>query len=955
VDPPLTRSFEARLNEMAGMRRLARSLLRDASLADDVVQEAALAAWRRGRESDVPPSSWWAAVVRNVAAKMGRGARRREERERAAARPEVQPGADVVARRLALHRAVVAAVERLPTEQRDVVVRRWFDGQKPQQIAAELGVPLATVKTRLRRALAQLRERLRREWGDGVAGLLLTLARPPVGAGVAATGLAAGAIVMSTKLKLALAGVMVALAGAWVAGELVQGFGRARLKASPPASVDAASVDRAEEPRTESAAKRIEQPREAEHATAPPLDPRRVATITGVVLGPSGPFAGVRVELVRTIGRDLFVHPALRDVLPERRLRTVSAADGSFEFADVDRGVGFSIEASAEPDLFGSTSSALRAGDHVLVTISAFARLTGVVRRTGGEPIAGATVVARTVGGSDVAIERRTTSDATGRFELERMAVWPVMVQAFTADGGLMPPERVELRSGGVTEVELAVGEGFALEGVVVDERDGHAIPGARIYFATCEDFGHANRDIESVPIAVTDDGGRFRLHAAFEWQLPNLHVSARGYGLQSFDTPKPADPAPRVEVRLRTGRAIVGRVIDATGSPVADAVVHRRGGVDCSQATISIRNDFGVARTADDGRFRLEDADPRSDHLLTVQHEGFADTEVRVRGDATRDADRDVGDVAVQRGALVAGTVLDAERRPVPYAWVYLESEEKPRSTDSRERFREMCFLLRRRVGTATREDGTFSFGDVAPGSWSVTSRDSTVGGARVSVTVQADEILEDLELVIDKGWKISGRVVDDEGRPVTSAWISVERPPDPSLTPKIENIPSARSTDLDGTFTFDCVPAGTYRVRARFVGGQRRARHRLAPALVEDIDAGRGDVTIVMHDGAFLFGAVKNSDGTNAADARVEVVDLEGRRLERVACGSNGEFELVVSRPGPEELASSTARRVRLVVTGAPRDPFALHPTPSTSMTVDDVELDGPELAIRLPPDDR
>src|SRR6185369_9076098 len=107
----------------------------------------------------------------------------------------------------------------------------------------------------LRRALAQLRERLRREWGDGVAGLLLTLARLPVGAGAAATGLAAGAIVMSTKLKLALAGVMVALAGAWVAGELARGSGRARLKASPPASVDAASVDRVEKPRTESAAR----------------------------------------------------------------------------------------------------------------------------------------------------------------------------------------------------------------------------------------------------------------------------------------------------------------------------------------------------------------------------------------------------------------------------------------------------------------------------------------------------------------------------------------------------------------------------------------------------------------------------------------------------------------------------------------------------------------------------
>jgi hypothetical protein len=67
---------------------------------------------------------------------------------------------------------LVAAVEDLAPDYRDVVVRRWFDGQKPQRMAEDLDVPLATVKTRLRRALAQLRARLRREWGDGVAGML---------------------------------------------------------------------------------------------------------------------------------------------------------------------------------------------------------------------------------------------------------------------------------------------------------------------------------------------------------------------------------------------------------------------------------------------------------------------------------------------------------------------------------------------------------------------------------------------------------------------------------------------------------------------------------------------------------------------------------------------------------------------------------------------------------------
>ena len=273
------------------MRRLARSLLRDASLADDVVQETALAAWRRARASEAPPRSWWAAVVRNVAAKMGRGSRRREERERAAARPEAQPGATSSRCGSRSIAPWSPRSERISPEQRDVVVRRWFDGQKPQRIAEELGVPLATVKTRLRRALSQLRERLKREWGDGVAGMLATLARP-YATSIAVSSITAGALLMGTKLKVVAALVVAAIACAWIAGALRIGRESTNpgdvAQASQPAAIAAGTSTSPIDP---PAVVRVDE-RPAPETTPPgPEDPRRFAGITGVVLGPRGPMA----------------------------------------------------------------------------------------------------------------------------------------------------------------------------------------------------------------------------------------------------------------------------------------------------------------------------------------------------------------------------------------------------------------------------------------------------------------------------------------------------------------------------------------------------------------------------------------------------------------------------------------------------------------------------------------
>jgi RNA polymerase sigma-70 factor (ECF subfamily) len=64
---------------------------------------------------------------------------------------------------LDLSRTVAVAMAALPEDQREVVVLKEYQGLTFLEIAEVLGLPMSTVKTRLYRALGQLKEQLERQ------------------------------------------------------------------------------------------------------------------------------------------------------------------------------------------------------------------------------------------------------------------------------------------------------------------------------------------------------------------------------------------------------------------------------------------------------------------------------------------------------------------------------------------------------------------------------------------------------------------------------------------------------------------------------------------------------------------------------------------------------------------------------------------------------------------------
>lgn len=213
MDVRAQRPFPEDLARHAGfLGRLARRLVADEGLAHDLVQDALVVAVERPPRDRSNLPAWLAGVVRNLFLRGRRAQARRLRREARAAHAEGVAGAADSAARLETQRLLVEAVRALDEPYRSAIVLRYFDGLDAAAIAARLGVPVRTVRTRLRRALGQLRGRMLGRFGDDpramcLALLPLALARP------AAAGWTGG-IVMASKLTVGIGGFVIGAAAA---------------------------------------------------------------------------------------------------------------------------------------------------------------------------------------------------------------------------------------------------------------------------------------------------------------------------------------------------------------------------------------------------------------------------------------------------------------------------------------------------------------------------------------------------------------------------------------------------------------------------------------------------------------------------------------------------------------------------------------------------------------------
>ena len=134
------------------------------SQVDDVVAETFVVVWRRLAEVPEPALPWLLGVARGVAANHVRSQNRQAA---LAVRIASQPTWETTTTSSEAADLVVAALDQLSDVDRELLTLIAWDGLEPREAAQVLGCSPATVRVRLHRARARMRDALNSSDGSG--------------------------------------------------------------------------------------------------------------------------------------------------------------------------------------------------------------------------------------------------------------------------------------------------------------------------------------------------------------------------------------------------------------------------------------------------------------------------------------------------------------------------------------------------------------------------------------------------------------------------------------------------------------------------------------------------------------------------------------------------------------------------------------------------------------------
>ncbi|HZT56491.1 MAG TPA: sigma-70 family RNA polymerase sigma factor, partial [Burkholderiaceae bacterium] len=580
---PPPKDLEQLLAQEPFVRGLARALVADD--ADEVVQQTWLQALG-SRSSVREPRSWLARTVHNAARNLRRSRRRQLQRERAAAVSERLPSSAELLLREERRRALVLAVDALPAPLRTVVLLRWFEALPPRRIAADLGLPVATVWNQLRRALQLLRERLDAEHcGDRRAWLLPLV---PVAA-VNGTAALYGGLLVTAKTKAVAAGALVLFLALGLALRAPRG---AALDTTRSAAVDPAVAS-------------------APHPALPPVEappPERE-----VVHGAAAATTGALVVHVRHVDSDLPV--AQRPVVvglagSGRRLEArlvVTDAAGDARIDGLAPGGVYAADLLAGFGIHEQFDVTAGTTVEVTLRVRPGMQIDGVVVDEHGLPIAGALVEYAAAAGGDV--RTAAVTDARGGFRL-RDCIEYCLVGARAAGRTAAPMRLLMGRRDSTLQVRIELLQaGGQIDGVVV-RTDGRPVARAWVCIGPGP-FGCLSGDTAVPAIVRSDADGRFTALGLPPGTQP-VRVLAAGAAPWEGSCEAVAGATTPLRVVVQDAIACTGVVRGRDRKPIAGVSV---------EVGESGQETFEYARTesAADGSFTL--AGLRSGAMVRARH----------------------------------------------------------------------------------------------------------------------------------------------------------------------------------------------------------------------------------------------------------------------------------------------------------------------------------------------
>jgi protocatechuate 3,4-dioxygenase beta subunit len=320
-----------------------------------------------------------------------------------------------------------------------------------------------------------------------------------------------------------------------------------------------------------------------------------------------------------------------------------------------------------------------------------------------------------------------------------RLAAWLCLLALLPATHAVLAKP-----AGGSTEV---------LSGVVTDAA-GKPLPGISVW--SVPSGGRYPRP-EERPDALTGRDGSFRIPLSLLASGNHVEACGAGFGTATIE-PAKSKPGPlKVALRPGPGARIAGRVVDQTGKPFAKFVLTALMSgthLGCALVEPSACPEPGTSARSQsdaDGRFVLEVLQPGWYRVSGYQR-GYRDySSDPIRIVAGQRFDQLV--VTLQRGAIVTGSVLSSDGKPVAGA----------RIADARGYFG---------LEATSDAEGHFRMSGLAPEATDFLIDHPTLGAAKSRLNLHDGENRLDVRLTPDG--EIHGRVLGPDGSPVAGAVAS-------------------------------------------------------------------------------------------------------------------------------------------------------------------------------------
>jgi len=493
-------------------------------------------------------------------------------------------------------------------------------------------------------------------------------------------------------------------------------------------------------------------------------------------------------------------------------------------------------------------------------------------------------------------------TDEAGAFELQGVHAGAVKIRV-EADGFLATSVPVNVVVDQTVAADAVLVRESKLSGFVKDEA-GAPIVGARVRVevpppdATMGMIAAAMGG--SFRSALADEKGAFVVNGLAEGDR-KVRVEAAKYLTLEDKVAVPAQATTTRDFTLHPGLKLSGTVAGPDGKPYAGAKVYVTGKSPGGMAAMAAMFGGGGAKDAAaesdaDGKWAA-DGLQEGPFNVKATATGFLDGEAK-RVEAGRT------DVALTLGAAatIRGVVVGPDMQPVGGATV--RSVAGDGAKKSRGGFAAM-FGGGAGDSTTCKDDGSFVLTGLVPGAYALTgTMHGYADSESANVTVGAGETSADVQLVLQTGVNISGRVVEKgSGAPLEGAvvWASKSDNPFASMAtdmmsggaPKAPSDSISATSDADGRFVLAGLNSGKITVEAR------AAEH--APTSLAGVAAPTADLAVEMSAGGSVAGRVTGADGAPVAEAQVMIMrGMMGQGMRQTKSGGDGEFLFEHVAPG-------------------------------------------------------